>query len=239
LTTDTSDFDPRLVAAIEARRQREETIAGQAAAQKIANRKLLRTANSEAHLAQVLPAVIDDGDSWHVLSRGDVDALSFAAHVLRGMGFADSMLLSTWCMARPDLLAIDKWLDAGLIDRFTLCVGEIFPSQYGDEYELALSMAGRYDNARVIVARNHSKVTLLANEADGYYVAIESSANVNTNPRIEQTAVHRSRALHDFYHEQFSALRSIDKASAGGARAGVESVAPVDPPAGGSEDPEG
>lgn len=31
------------------------------------------------------------------------------------------------------------------------------------------------------MAKNHSKVTLACNEAEGYYVVVESSANVNTN----------------------------------------------------------
>ena len=89
-------------------------------------------------------------------------------------------------------------------------MGEIFPGQYGDEYEAALRLADVY-GARIVVARNHSKVTLAAHEASGYYLSIESSANVNTNPRIEQTATHCGRALHSFYRDFFRGLRSIDR----------------------------
>jgi hypothetical protein len=34
---------------------------------------------------------------------------------------------------------------------------------------------------------------------------------VNTNPRIEQTTLTRSRALFDFYFEFYRGLRSIDR----------------------------
>jgi hypothetical protein len=54
---------------------------------------------------------------------------------------------------------------------------------------------------------------LASNAGEGYYLAIESSANVNTNPRIEQTVVHADRAVHDFYQEFFHGLKSIDKHS--------------------------
>lgn len=47
----------------------------------------------------------------------------------------------------------------------------------------------------------------------GIWFVIESSANANTNPRIEQTAIHMSRELHDFYHAFFSDLKDIDAKS--------------------------
>lgn len=48
---------------------------------------------------------------------------------------------------------------------------------------------------------------------EDYYLAMESSANVNTNPRIEQTAVHASRDLFEFYKEFFDGIRSIDRSA--------------------------
>jgi hypothetical protein len=66
---------------------------------------------------------------------------------------------------------------------------------------------------RLVVARNHSKVTLCENLTEGYRLSIESSANVNTNPRIEQTAIHCSDELHAFHREFFHGIRSIDRSS--------------------------
>lgn len=201
-------FDAGQVAAIAAEIERSKKKAAETRSARIRQRIHARRAKSEAVLAEQLPARIAAGDSWHVMSGGDVDALSYLAHAIKGVPYFDLVAISTWCMARQDLDALDAWLNAGTIDRLELYVGEIFPNQYGDEWELANRIARNY-GARLVVARNHAKVTLAANHALDYYLAIESSANVNTNPRIEQTAMHASRELFDFYLEFFHGLRSI------------------------------
>lgn len=202
-------FDPAEVAAIVAAQLEAERPEGSARAIRAAHRAQLRRANSEAHLAEILPARLGDGESVHCISRGDVDALSFLAHWIKHTHF-DRVLISTWCMAKDDLDRLTGWLDSGRIDQLELYVGEIFPGQYGDEYEAALRLADVY-GTRLVVARNHSKVMLAAHEASAYYLSIESSANVNTNPRIEQTATHCGRELYAFYLDFFHGLRSIDR----------------------------
>lgn len=206
-----ADFDADEIAAITAARDEEMRSEGSARAQKAAMRMQLRRAKGEASLADILPPRIAAGESWHVISHGDVDALSYLAHCIKATHF-DYVALSTWCIARTDIDQIAAWLDAGRIDHFELYAGEIFPSQYGDEYEQMLGLIKTY-GCKLVIAKNHSKVTLACNEAEGYYLAMESSANVNTNPRIEQTAVHASRELFEFYREFFNGLRSIDRAS--------------------------
>ena len=195
-------FDPAEVLAASRQHAANKAETRRAVAQKSANRHHLRRATAEATLAEILPARIEPGDSWHVMSRGDIDSLSYLRHVL----------MSTWCIAKNDLTEIAGWLDSGLIEQFDLYAGEIFPGSYGDEYEQMMAMCESY-GARLVVAKNHSKVTLACNAAEGYYVAVESSANVNTNPRIEQTTLHGSQELHAFYLEFFNGIRSIDKHS--------------------------
>jgi len=170
------------------------------------------SANAEATLAEILPARFTDGESWHVASRGDIDSLSYLRHILAGTTHLDHVLMSTWCIAKNDLTEIAGWLDAGRIEQFDLYAGEIFPGSYGDEYEQMLGMCEAY-GARLIVAKNHSKITLASNAAESYYLTVESSANVNTNPRIEQSTIHASADLHAFYLEFFSGIKSIDKTS--------------------------
>ena len=205
-------FDPEEVrrAAMQTSADRRET--RRAAAQKSANRHHMRRANAESTLAEILPARFADGESWHVASRGDIDALSYVRHILVGVSHLDHLLMSTWCIAKNDLTEISGWLDAGKIEQFDLYAGEIFPGRYGDEYEQMLAMCEAY-GARLIVAKNHSKITLASNAAEAYYLTVESSANVNTNPRIEQSTIHANRDLHAFYLEFFDGIKSIDKHS--------------------------
>jgi hypothetical protein len=203
-------FDATQVAAIRASADADRLADGQARATRVAQRHELRRANAERQLAEILPARLVDGESWHVISRGDIDALSYLRHLLAGAGYFDHVALSTWCIAKPDLDELCAWLDDGRIDQLDLYAGEIFPSQYGDEYEQALRMVTTF-GVRLVIARNHSKVTLARNAKDAYHLCIESSANVNTNPRIEHSAVHCSAPLYHFYREFFDGLRSIDR----------------------------
>lgn len=208
-----SDFDQDLIAAIQKNDRDSKKIDGKARAQRAAHRHYMRRANAEKTLAEILPPVFTPGDSWHVISRGDIDSLSYLRHAITSVSHFDHVLLSTWCIARPDLEEIAAWLDQGKIEQFDLYAGEIFPSQYGDEYEQMLKLCETY-GARLVIAKNHSKITLAYTQETNTHLVFESSANVNTNPRIEQTTIHASAELHAFYAEFFAGIRSIDKHSA-------------------------
>lgn len=203
-------FDPAEVARASLQFAADKAETRRAVAAKSANRHHMRRANAEATLAEILPVRIEPGDSWHVMSRGDIDSLSYVRHILAGVTHLDHVLMSTWCIAKNDLNEISQWLDAGRIEQFDLYAGEIFPGSYGDEYEQFLKMCDLY-GCRLVIAKNHSKITLLAQ--DDYKIVIESSANVNTNPRIEQSTLHHNAELHAFYLEFFNGVHSIDKAS--------------------------
>lgn len=205
------------MAAIDARYRSDMQAQGEARAMRRHAKHQARRAKAESTLADILPAVIDDGDTWHVISHGDIDALSYLRHAMNGVTHFDFVLISTWCIAAEDLREIHGWLDSGRIDELTIAAGEIFPSQYPDEHALALKLVQDY-GVRLTIARNHSKIMLAANEAMGYHLVMEGSANVNTNPRIEQTAITRSRELVNFYKDFFHGLRSIDKQPARAAR---------------------
>jgi hypothetical protein len=204
-----ADFDPELVAGIERAQALEDAEMGRARAARTRNRHLMRRAKSEKALAEVLPAVIEPGDSWDVISQGDVDSLSFLARVIEPTWF-DYVAISTWCIARTDLDQLGRWLDAGKIDKLELFMGEIFPGTYIGEYERARELVRDY-GARLVITRNHSKVMLAGNSSTGTFLSIRSSANVNTNPRIEQTTITHDRALFDFYKEFFDGLTSFER----------------------------
>jgi hypothetical protein len=201
-------FDQQQIAAIRSARLAEIEQAGRARAMKKTHKLQVRRAKSEATLADILPATVADGESWHVISHGDIDSLSYLAHFIKHVEYFDYVAISTWCMGGADLDLIEGWIESGRIESLALYVGEIFPSQYGDEYTRAVEMSERY-GFRLVVAKNHSKIMLAS--GGGAHLVMESSANVNTNPRIEQTAIHASRELFDFYRDFFDGLKTIDR----------------------------
>lgn len=174
------------------------------------NRRIMRRAKSEAILADVLPAELQDGYSYHVISHGDIDALSYLTHCVKTWPF-DYVFVSTWCMAMADVDQLLGWLHSGRISALNFCCGEIFPTQYPDETNKLFLLEARGEPVQVKIARNHAKIMLAVNEDAGVYLAFESSANVNTNPRIEQTTITRDQDLVEFYREFYDGIKTVYK----------------------------
>ena len=164
-----------------------------------------RRANSEAELFRIFPERIIPGDSLHVISGGTIDSLSYLQHLLKQQPM-HYVLMSTWCMAGEDVAMIEAWLDSGRIARFDAYCGEIFPAQYAQIHADICRVMRKHDG-RVCIFRNHSKI--FAGIGDLGAWAIESSANVNTNPRTEQTAIHMDADLFEHYKTFFDGIKSF------------------------------
>lgn len=176
------------------------------------NRHLTRRAKSEEVLRSVLPDMVEVGVSYHVMSSGDVDSMSYMTFFMINYCF-DEVLISTWVIADSDIDNLIDLMSNGRIKKLKLCLGEIYPGTYPAEYSRLLKMRDDFD-FEMVVARNHSKIMLMSGGTSGMDLVIESSANVNTNPRMEQTAIHNDKGLYDFYSEFFSGVKSIDRYSA-------------------------
>jgi hypothetical protein len=170
-------------------------------------RRQIRRAASEAALSNVFPESLEEGVSYHFISQGDVDALTYLALILRNHRL-DYLQFSTWCMALDDVAQMESWLLDGTIGRIDAYCGEIFPNQYADEHFVLCDVV-RQNGGRVAIFRNHSK--LMVGYGPGLAFAIESSANLNTNPRAEQTAIHVDRNLADFYRSFFDGIKSYNR----------------------------
>ena len=46
---------------------------------------------------------------------------------------------------------------------------------------------------------------------EGFYFGIQTSANINTNPRTEQGSITGDRGIYDFYREYFDGIISFEK----------------------------
>lgn len=192
-------FDADTVAEIQARQK--------ATAVRTRSRIEARRAKSEAILDEILPPDIADGEAWHVLSSGDVDSLSFLAHLLKTQRL-DYVMFSTWCMANEDVKRLADWLGTGKIRQLDAYVGEIFPNQYAEAHQ-ALCETVKKHGGRVCVFRNHSKIYCC--RAGNRHWVIESSANINTNPRTENTIITADAGLYDHHLSYFNGCRSFNR----------------------------
>ncbi len=163
----------------------DEIIQPNISAHRGGKRHLSRKAASEHALENALDWHFSDGDCYHCFSFGDVDSMSYFKHVLKQQR-VEYLALSTWCMAGEDVNDLCKWYQRGMIGRVDFFVGEIFKGSYPEVYEMVKDFIAQC-GGRLVVFRNHAKI--MAIKGERFDCLIESSANVNTNPRSENTVV--------------------------------------------------
>lgn len=170
------------------------------------DKHVYKRAHSTTVLLEAAGMKLEGGHSYHFMTGGDVDALSYLQLVLLHQPL-DYCLFSTWCMAAEDIRALDDWLTAGKLNKLDAYVGEIFPSSYGVEWAMMKEMFERHQCGRIAVARNHSKI--FAGCGKDFSFAIETSANINTNPRIENGCITIGSGAFEFYKAFFDGIESI------------------------------
>lgn len=161
---------------------------------------------SEANLDDALDWHMEEGCAYHVISYGDVDSLTYLRHIVKQQKL-DYVMLTTWCMAKSDAEEMRSWVERGMVKRFDFYVGEIFKSGYRGCLDVLDAICGK-TGGRVARIRNHSK--LMAFFGERFSGTIESSANVDTNPRIEQTCITINRDIAVFYKDFFDQMTDYD-----------------------------
>ena len=171
---------------------------------RIRNRHLFHRMTSDRDVEELMPREVSEDDAYHVISYGDVDSLSYLHWILR-LQDVDRMLASTWCLAMTDIKEFERDLKLGKIGKLDFYLGEIFKYSFPAEW-FELNEVCKIGGGRLCVLRNHAKV--MAGYGKKFAFVIESSANINTNPRIEQTVVTISKPLADFYFDFFGGLET-------------------------------
>lgn len=171
------------------------------------NRHLSRKASSEQALMKSLDWFFEEGDCYHCFSFGDVDSMSYFKHVLHQQRIL-YLALSTWCMAGEDIEDLREWHHRGMLGRVDFYLGEIFQGSYPEVYAETCDFVEEC-GGRLCIFRNHSKVMAIVGEK--FDCLIESSANVNTNPRCENTVLTVDKTLVADYVEMFNGIESFNK----------------------------
>ena len=171
------------------------------------NQHKKRRVLSEIALEKELTWHFEKGVSYHCFSWGDVDSLTYFRAVVKQQKIKYA-LISTWCMAMEDIKEIRQWLEKEYIGRVDFYVGEIFKASYKPQYDELIKLCKEL-GGRVAMFRNHSKIMLLFGEK--FDAVIESSANVNTNPRSEQTCITIDSELAHWYKNIFDGVISFER----------------------------
>lgn len=171
------------------------------------NRHAMRRALSELALEKELPWHFEQGVSYHCISFGDVDALTYLRVIVKQQRIKYA-LVSSWVMASEDIAEIRSWIERGYIGRCDFYIGEIFKASYYKQYEELIELCKTL-GGRVCMFRNHSKVMVALGER--FDAVVESSANVNTNPRCENSVITVDTELALWYKEFFDGIKSFER----------------------------
>ena len=178
---------------------------------RMGHRQMARKVRSEQALEAELNWHFREGDCYHCFSLGDVDSLTYFKMVLRQQHI-NYAFISTWCMAGEDVEDLQRWFRRGMIDRVDFFVGEIFRGSYPDVYRLTKDFIEE-ERDRIVVFRNHAKV--MAIKGERFDCLIESSANVNTNPRSENTVITVDKELTKTYINLFAGIQPFNRDDCG------------------------
>lgn len=149
-----------------------------------------RRAFSEVKLLEAMQYVkLQDHTTYNFITAGDVDSL-----------------------AAEDILQVRQWYEQGRIKKLDMYLGEIFPGSYKIEWQMVQKFYQEHPEAgRAAVFKNHSKIYAGCNYDEGFYFGIQTSANINTNPRTEQGSITVDKGLFEFYKDYFDGIRSFEK----------------------------
>lgn len=106
---------------------------------KTVNKHAMRRVLSELALEKELPWHFEQGVSYHCISFGDVDALTYFRTVVKQQKIRYA-LISSWCIASEDIAEVRAWLERGYIGRVDWYVGEIFKASYYKQYQELIAL---------------------------------------------------------------------------------------------------
>ena len=168
----------------------------------------MRRIQSEIAMEQELPWHWEPNISYHCISSGDVDSLSYFRAAVKQQKIRYA-LLATWSMAAEDIRELRHWIKRGYIGRLDVYVGEMFLSAGRALERRELINLCRDSGGRLVIFRTHSKIMVIFGEK--FDCVIEGSANINTNPRTEQMVITVNSELAKFYKEYFDEIKSFER----------------------------
>lgn len=176
--------------------EKPKTVQGKTGDIKVSHRMSRRPLDRKVRSEKALEDVIHrwsfkEGDCYHCFTFGDVDFITFAKFIIRQQ-YVPYIAISSWVISGEDILDLQSWRRRGLIGRVDFYLGEIFERSYPDAYKAAMELISECGGGLSII-RNHAK--LVAIHGERFNALIESSANMNTNPRSENAVITIDRKL--------------------------------------------
>ncbi|MEG1185703.1 MAG: hypothetical protein RSD63_08735 [Eubacterium sp.] len=163
----------------------------------------------KGELEEIMPELPEDDEVFKILSNGGFSSIAFVKSVADKTRI-DEMLATTLRVGRKHLEVIDVLYKNGAIGKVKFIIGSLMKndSERGVKY-------GYYDDLKkkcdengweISISNNHSKI-LLMDTKKGKFV-LETSSNLNENPKMEQFSFEKSEELFNMYMNFFKGVKN-------------------------------
>lgn len=170
-----------------------------------ARHKNFNIIRSTTEIENLMGGLPDVNVCYKFVSTGGFSAISFIKFVAERTAI-NHLYVTTLRVGKKELRELDRLHSRGRLRDCTIITGSLMKddSRIGKSY-------GYYDNLVAVCdknnwtvksVKNHSKLILM-DTATGKYV-IETSSNLNENPKIEQFSLEKSAELYYFYVKMIS-----------------------------------
>ncbi|MBY9013093.1 MAG: hypothetical protein KGD70_12030 [Candidatus Lokiarchaeota archaeon] len=139
---------------------------------------------------------------------GGFSSISFISLVAQKENIKE-LTASTLRIGEKQFIHLARLKQAGKLDKATFFLSSIMKedNKKKDKYNYysKFEEVCKTNGWEKIVINNHSKIILMCTD-DNYYV-LETSSNLNENPKIEQYSFENDKELYDFYYNFFTILK--------------------------------
>lgn len=151
----------------------------------------------------------DFGEQIHIVSASKFNFWTICPALINWSGgYVDEVLASTWTTNYSNVKELFQLWDEGKIGTSSWVVGSYFKTRESSVYAmLADGLIKR--GGRIIAFENHSKVLLISNKDQNKWYCVEGSANMTSNPRLEQYLIANSRELYEFHRNWFMEMLDV------------------------------
>lgn len=161
-------------------------------------------------LKSVIQTPPEPGEQIHIVSANKFDFWTWVPTMIDWIGTTENLYCSTWTACRNNVVEMFELWDSGRITgSVTFATGIYFKrretSVYATLVEGLLKRGGRYK-----AFETHAKVLLLNNAERNAWYTIEGSANLTSNPRLEQYVITNDKTLYEFHREWFEEILDLE-----------------------------
>lgn len=159
-------------------------------------------ARERAEVSKLCNGLPDDSICYKIISIGKFSSLGFIEYIA-SQTIIKQMTVSTLRVGKKHLKALDILYKKGKLLKVNFIVGNIMKqdSKLGKSYRYYDDMTNvcERNNWNVVVRNNHSKILLF--DTDNGKFVIETSSNLNENPKMEQFSFYKDDEAYKFYKQ--------------------------------------